>query len=330
MDKQITFQEFKNQIDQFKTLQELNDNLGDSIQFDPDSPIPKLGFKTWDMHYQAKCEGFDVDHFIYNKTLSLQGKKAQSSHSNELISVIAEGDSWFKLPIPGFLFPYTIADRIGKNDKFSVYNIAYWGDTLEQMVKDKEYLKVLKDKKPAFFMLSAGGNDIRMRLIAYEYKYRGKWEYSGKRQSGQTWIAHLVNNIADFIHNDIRKGYKTILDDVTKLPELRVLCHGYDYLRIHKPKDRTNEIDTDNDEDKNRWIVPYLDFLGIPADAIDAILKLILDLLNFTIMGVVNSYHTVEFIDLRGVTAKHGWMDDMHPNEDGFKALSDKFIKAMS
>lgn len=109
-----------------------------------------------------------------------------------------------------------------------------------------------------------------------------------------------------------------------------MVCHGYDYLQIHKPKDRTNENDNGNDEDKNRWIVPYLDFLGIPPDAIDAILKLILDLLNCTIKGVVNSYQTVEFIDLRGVTAKHCWMDDMHPDENGFKALADQFIEAMS
>lgn len=178
MDEPLTFQDFKNQL---KQLDGLNDNLGDFVQFEPDSPIPKLRFKSWDWHYQAKHEGYDVDRAIYKYTRDLQEKKAQSPHSNQLKSLIAEGDSWFKLPIPGILFPYAIADRIGKNGKFRVYNIAYWGDTLEQMLKDKEYLKVLNDKKPYGFILSAGGNDIRMRLIAYEYKYRGKWEYSGKR-----------------------------------------------------------------------------------------------------------------------------------------------------
>ena len=111
-----------------------------------------------------------------------------------------------------------------------------------------------------------------------------------------------------------------------------MFCHGYDYPRPCKVDDEVGDELENGDVCEVEFIGQYLRFLGIPYDKMDAILKPIVNLLNKTIQDITNSYESVEFINLRGVVSKpeFDWIDDIHPGDEGFKALASKFEEAMS
>ena len=217
-----------------------------------------------------------------------------------------------------------------------MYNIAYWGHTLVEILKDKEYFKVMEKNTPDFFIFSAGGNDIRVGLKNYVKNYSKYWDYSDKdrRIEELTCIEHLNRAMSNII-GKIKEGYEDILDEVTKeFFEMKVFCHGYDYPRICPKKDENETIEDEiEDEDKVEYIGNHLSDLEIPYDEMDAILRPIVDELNKAIEDAVAEYKPrAKFINLRGVAsiAEFDWIDDMHPGEEGFKALAVKFEKAMS
>lgn len=302
------------------------------MQFDPESPIPKLIFRPNALLDNPDPE-YNVDRVLYEFSRKIQQQKraeVAKLQSINLKSIVAEGDSWFKLLCPGVLFPHAIADRIEKNGKFNVCNIAYWGHTLRQIAEAKEYMSVMKEKTPDFFLLSAGGNDLLAGFAEQDNDKRYVHEYEVNRKNDDYLTEAGKTGI-----NAIGTDYQNILNEVTKdFPDLKVFCHGYDYPRICPPKDDSEIIeDETKKEEKTEFIGKNLDFLGIPYDEMDDILRPIINKLNEKIEKVVESYKPqVEFIDLRGVASKtiYDWIDDIHPGEEGFKALAAKFENAMS
>ena len=330
MTERLEFQEFKKSLEEFMLPMDI---LADCVQFDPDSPIPKLKLKP-DAPLDNHAPEYDVDSAIYKYSREMQKKRrdhTQKKSSESQKSIVAEGDSWFHLPDYSLfwsrIFPHAIVDRIEKNGNFVVTNIAHWGHTIKDILNTKEYLSVINAKDPDYFLLSAGGNDLQEGIANQKQCFVHSYDINRERddyltKAGLTGIA------------EIGKGYKTILDEVTKkFPGLIVFCHGYDYPRIQQPDESNDdELNPNEAEDKNRWIGLYLEHLGIPYKMMDAILKPIVDFLNLTIETTVIPYRPwIKFIDLRGVASKQefDWMDDMHPDEDGFMALAKKFEEAM-
>src|SRR5215204_2336280 len=73
-------------------------------------------------------------------------------------SIVAEGDSWFRLP--HILYPPTMADFLAQ--QYPLTNLAHWGDELNQMYNGGkgQYLPLLKSKTIRFLLFSGGGNDV--------------------------------------------------------------------------------------------------------------------------------------------------------------------------
>jgi len=110
------------------------DKLAGYVQFDPDSAIPKLSFRS-DALIDQPPPAYDVDGEIYRMLRELKEKQAVQIESFSFVgkkSVVAEGDSWFNLP--EILRPPAIADWISRNGRFRMNNIAYWGHTLEMIL----------------------------------------------------------------------------------------------------------------------------------------------------------------------------------------------------
>ena len=74
MAKRLTFQQLKGLLENPTAPIE---NLADYVQFDPDSPIPKLRFKTRVMQEQAKHEDYDVDHAIQKYSRKIEEEKTR-------------------------------------------------------------------------------------------------------------------------------------------------------------------------------------------------------------------------------------------------------------
>ena len=70
--------------------------------------------------------------------------------------LVSEGDSWFQYPIK---LEDTIDHLYAKG--FAVRSLDAAGDTLENMLKDREYVDAIGEAKASIFLFSAGGNDAQ-------------------------------------------------------------------------------------------------------------------------------------------------------------------------
>ncbi len=161
MSKKLTFKDFKNSVDNRSFPV---DRLGDYLAIDPDSAVLKLKFKE-DALLDTPSGSYDVDYEIYKMNRDINEAESVSKHTFKYVgkeTVVAEGDSWFNMP--PFFWPVSIADRIDRNGKYDINNIAYWGHTLSTILAEKEYMEKINEERTEFFILSAGGNDLQDQL----------------------------------------------------------------------------------------------------------------------------------------------------------------------
>ena len=297
MAKKLSFVEFKTSIEELSMPTEMLHNY---VQFDPDSPIPRLSFRSDALTDQPPAD-YDVDRAIHQLLRQLENERDKQRDTFFYMpkrSVVAEGDSWFRLPF----WRYEIGWCIQWNNHFRIKNIAYWGHTLGSILQKKEYLEVIKSSNPDYFMLSAGGNDLLVLLA------------SKKLLSGD---GSLTKDGKQAL-SDIKSQYRELLCEVTsKFPDLKVLTYGYDY-----PRPLVGE---------GRFIGRHLRELGILDNKMTPIMASVLDRLNTVIKEAGSVYpNNVHYLNCRGVTESYTWYDDMHPGKEGFLALSGKFEEKMN
>ena len=301
MSKRLTFEQFRNAIE----LRSLSaEELAGYVEFDPESPVPRLVFKA-DALLDDADQNYNVDHAIYSFFQKPRGERRNKDTGK--VSVVAEGDSWFNLPSFPFV-PPAIADRIELNGRFDMRNIARWGHTLDEIRSAKEYLAVLEADRPEFFMLCGGGNDLQIGLAKGKFIHR----YDPNRPPDDYLTKDGLTGIAQ-----VGAAYQDILHEVTTtFPNIPVLCHGYDYPRPLVAQ--------------GRYIGRHLRTLGIPDGQMDSILGPVVDHLNTAIMTEASKFNTVQFINLRNSTDGYTWFDDIHPGSFAFRALAERFEDEMS
>jgi hypothetical protein len=281
--------------------------LREYLEFDPDSPIPRLSFRLNVLLDQPPAT-FDLDDEI--RQIGRRRRKQEKSYS--LIQkkrIVAEGDSWFDLP--WFYEVYAIAERIQADNRFEMENVADYGHTIIEILDQHEYMRAIGDENPDFFMFSAGGNDLQEGLAKGSYIH----DYDVNRPADEYLTAEGKKGL-----DCIGTNYKLLLNEVCNaFPELPIICHGYDC----PPKRVLNS--------GGMWVGKYLkDKHGIPDDLMVPIVGSVLDKLKFVIVGVTSSVKTARYLDLRGKAGPADWLDDMHPRNPGFILLASKFEEAMS
>lgn len=303
MAKRLTFDEFKTAIEQ-RTMP--LEKLPDYVDFDPNLPIPKLVFRA-DALIDPPPPGYDVDAEIYRMLRIINEERNTRLETFSFVGqkrVVAEGDSWFNLPI--IVRPPAIADWIERNGRFRIKNIAYWGHTLQRILRDKEYMKVLAQEKPEYFIFSAGGNDLQLGLAKGNFIH----PYDPARP-----VDKYLTREGEAALAQIEQGYKSLFAQLSQFPTLKVICYGYDYPR---PLVKGGT-----------YIGKFLRKKGIPEDQMGAISAAMIDNLNNVIQRVAQS-SKIHYLDCRRVTEPYTWYDDMHPDRDGFLALAVKFEEAMN
>jgi hypothetical protein len=306
MARRLTFEEFD------RTLRNGSMPLGslaDYVEFDPGSAVPQLRFRA-DALLDSPPADYDVDQAVYD-TIRAREDAREERFDLFVLSVpglprvVAEGDSWFRLPVP--LRPMAIADRMRINERYRVKNIARWGHTLKDILKRKEYLEEIDDRRTDFFIVSAGGNDIQTRLEKGELLH----EYDPERPDDEYLTAKGLKTL-----ERIEKRYEELLNEVTgEFRDLRILCHGYDY-----PRPLVGE---------GKYVGRFLSALHIPDDRMDEIIRPVIDRLNQRIQSAVNRVARCAFVSCLTVTDPFTWYDDMHPDTEGFRALARTFENAL-
>lgn len=304
MAKRLTFETFRTAIDQ-RTMP--LEKLPEYVQFDPNSPVPKLAFRA-DALIDEPPPHYDVDAEIYRMLRVVDEERDSRLESFSFVGqkrVVAEGDSWFNLP-EGFR-PPAIADWIQRNGRFRMKNIAHWGHTLERILRDKEYLSVIAEHEPEFFMFSAGGNDLQLGLAAGTYIHA----YDPARPADE-----YLTEAGEAALAQIERGYQGVFSELSgQFPSLEVLCYGYDY-----PRPLVNG---------GKYIGQYLRRQGIPDHLMEPIMVSVINKLNDVIQRSTQSTN-VRYLNCRRITEQYTWYDDMHPDRDGFLALAVRFEEEMS
>ena len=301
MAERMTFAQFRRKLER-RTL--TDEDIADYLEKDPGAVPVRLRFRPGTL-LDGPPPGYDVDEAVNRYRIDANRRAARRAARAEKPRVVAEGDSWFRLPFPWWK---AIASRIDADGRFAVRNIAKWGDTLEKILERKEYLGAIGEFRPAWCILSAGGNDVQIMLgdgkLLFNYRDDRPLEQS-------------ITPEGDALMQRITAGYRQMLGEIARLdPKLRILCHGYDFPRPEVAD--------------GQFIGRFLDGQQYPRVLWAQVIEVILNRLNAAIEAAMPAAANAVFMSCLHVTDDYTWYDDMHPANDGFRALASKFEAQMA
>jgi hypothetical protein len=239
-----------------------------------------------------------------------------------LARLISEGDSWFDYP------PHpNIIDWLDGEGFWAIKRFEKSGDTVDNIATESNLSRiaaVAKKEKPEAILFSGGGNDL-FTDIAEQPKLRWIWRALNSYDPLKTAAEH-VNALAwDEKKTELRRCFvRTISALGTYAP---ILLHGYDYLTASGVK-----VKYDGFRPSGPWILPSMQDRGINDDAMQrAILRILIDDVNEILAALENTYpESVIHVDLRGtLTPGVDWMNEIHPTEDGFHKVEERFRDAL-
>ena len=230
------------------------------------------------------------------------------------LRIVSEGDSWFQHPLV-----LDIIDHLSR--VYAIYCVAAAGDTLRNYLSQEKkngefFLDAIDEQKPAFFLISGGGNDI------LGSQFRGFLAENPDQSSpeGENPKRFLKPSIFDEL-NSLMDIYKSLFGFLeTHKPNLQVIVHGYDYpVKLN--------------DAKSGWLGRYMIEKGIsrPKDR-QAVIRLIMDTFNKGISEAAKDFKNVTYIDVRNTVRFNGvdqWYDEIHPNNDGFQQVAMKFMQVI-
>lgn len=224
------------------------------------------------------------------------------------VVMVIEGDSWERLPDWG---PKRLPIVGGTNYDLSralqarghtIHNLAYWGDTIADIARARDYLTALRNTKAPFLLLGGGGNDLLgdgrlktyLRLFAPERR--------------------PADYILDVFYHDLRRvilHYEDILDRIAADPPIKrtkVVVHGYDYARPMRLG----------------WIGDPMEFVGVGWDRPElqnGIIKVMIDAVNAELAALAGRRDNVIYVDFRNKVGDR-WHDELHPRREAFEELA--------
>lgn len=227
--------------------------------------------------------------------------------------IIAEGDSWFRLP--PVIMPPTLIDILQQDYGYSIDNMAHWGDTLAEMVQVGQFWQPLVSGQADTFLFSAGGNDVLGGELGMA-RFLNLFDVGHSRPSDAPYYIK-----AEFYDNlkQILQTYEALIQRVhIRAPDVIMLGHGYDYAipRIDGP-----------------WIGNGMMFVGLDptfhADLCQAIIRIMIDAFNNALAGFATTYSNYRYVDLRKSIGKNEWRDELHPTRAGAAKTAARFDKAL-
>ncbi|KZS42506.1 hypothetical protein AWE51_03425 [Aquimarina aggregata] len=221
--------------------------------------------------------------------------------------IVAEGDSWF-------LFPFLVKDTLDYvMEKYPLRSIAAAGDEIQNYRHSGQLLKEIQKERPKYVLISGGGNDIIGPAIVAILK--------NKMPSGLDPSSYL-NEFYKKKTQDIEETYNYFFNRIHEFDYVKqVFVHGYDYVR------------TDHSQKtiKNGWVNRYLIEKGVTKikDRTN-IINYLIDEFNALLERVTKKHKNATYLDMRTLVKKDEWYDEIHPNDDGFKKVGDRFLEAIN
>ena len=203
--------------------------------------------------------------------------------------IAAEGDSWFQYPI----LLKDVIDCVF--DEYAVYCRSEAGDTLDNMVRQKEYLDALERTGGRLLLLSGGGND----LVAGGELAQHLRAFDPVLTASQ-YLLPSFNGVLDAAMANIER----IVRDVGRaFTSAAVMCHGYDYVIPANGK----------------WLGKPMVSRGINDASLQKdIAAVMVDRLNTRLRTLADQSPRLSYVDCRGVVGAGRWHDELHPTNPGY------------
>jgi len=247
--------------------------------------------------------------------------------------LVAEGDSWFDYPF------FDVLEELEEGFGYAIESVAHKGDTVEEMVYDPNQLDKLArklrklkedDEAPKAILLSGGGNDIAGEEFAVLLNHKS----SGLPPLSEPVVSGLVDG-------RLRVAVIGLAAAVTHLcretfgSTLPILVHGYDY-----------PVPDGRGYLGGFWVLPgpWLE-PGFRRKGYDDlrersdVMVTLIDRFNAVLAGVAGGpgLAHLRHVDLRrtlsnklpGAAYKKSWGDELHPTEQGFRAVADRFDRVL-
>ncbi|MER8873382.1 caspase family protein [Mesorhizobium sp. M0814] len=303
------------------TLEELNRKLADpklsekeleqyfvvnEEKSGPFNPVLELNSAT--VQVPATAEGRARSAALLNSANFISRLRRQTQFHNRIGSgtykgpvIVSEGDSWFQYP----LRLLDVIDHLMKD--YAIFSLDAAGDTLDNMLKQAEYMDAIEETGATIFLFSGGGNDVVAggNLAAHLIDF----------DPALSPEAHLRPSF-DTLLNDAIGAYSKLVRQVAQaFPHIHILCHGYDYTVPAK----------------GQWLGKPMEKRGIVRrDFQQAIARVMIDRFNGRLASLQHSAARLHYIDCRGTVTNKQWFDELHPIDEGYGKVAARFSKVIN
>lgn len=261
--------------------------------------------------------------------------------------IVAEGDSWFQYPL---CIVRDIIDHLSKQKNYLIYNIAYAGDWLTNIIQEGKYVEQLSIHKPDVFLISGGGNDLvgSNRIAALTtlrntdmIKQISPGESSYNDVSPEE--TQQINNGLMYITKDfhalmltLKAQYYLVFRSIkhsAELKDMMILTQGYDYP-IPSSKNHFTIFNFPSwyvsRQFTGEWLDIPLKINGIVDPEIQKnILKAMIYEFNKVFIYIASDpdFKNVYHIDCRGVSEGkfENWFDEIHLKSHKFRIVADLY-----
>ncbi|MEE8136874.1 MAG: serine protease [Thermodesulfobacteriota bacterium] len=302
--KAITIEEFYKLLDSEDITEE---QIAEYIKIDPESSEafnPQFRFNEDQV---IDTTGVESDRVIswansISRRFRLIKYFKRLARGGRFTKIVSEGDSWFQYPF----FLHDLIDHLIDDDKLAVYSLGAGGDLLRDMTTKAEYVAIIKQENPSYFLISGGGNDL--------VGGGGLSEKVKMFDPNRKPKDYLTEQFAVF-EDEIRSQYQRLFSNLTtEFPNLKTLCHGYDYI---VPKG-------------GKWLGAPLERNGINDSKLQReILIVIMDRMNDIISNAADQFPNITYLKLTDIVPRNGWYDELHPKSSNFGALAAVFMDAI-
>lgn len=223
-------------------------------------------------------------------------------------NVLLEGDSWF-----GFLPWDNISNHVKATGKYNVHDVSNSGEEMLDMLSGKSRMQLIRSMKACQFdyiLWSGGGNDIFSNL----YFFLNGDSSNALPKRFKNKVNQLEQAYFDLCY--LRDEY---------CPAAKIITHEYDYVY-----DTGKSIDIGPLTVAGPWLKPSLDALGVPLDRRKELLRMLIETFSVMLERVELSNKNFVVAKTQGTLKQEHWNDELHPNQEGFKLISQKMIDLMN
>ena len=245
-----------------------------------------------------------------------QWYKSSLARGEKPLSIIAEGDSWYRYIVGKGVIHY-----LENLLRLNILNLAYPGDEVKDMLTLKQKKRLIKELKkgPAprrkydYFLFSGGGND----LVGADRFHKCLHDY----ETGMTAEEVLNRDTLVIAFDNLRLGYEELISIRDEnSPNTKLICHAYDFAI---PDGRRVC-------GRGPWLKPGLDFRKVPKILRRDVVKLFLVEFEKLLKKIARSHDNITVVNTQGTLEDNEWANELHPTNPGFKKIAQVFVPEIS